>query len=177
MSRPQLVKAIDRYLQRYPEEQSVGERFKQFVLRNEDCFKRSLLEGHVTGSAWIIDGPHKHCLLTHHKKLDRWLQLGGHADGDGNTVRVATREALEESGLKSLQLVSMEIFDLDIHRIPARGHEPEHDHYDVRYLFETSRDELFKVSDESHDLAWVPLAEIESVTTEASILRMVEKTG
>ena len=59
MSRPQLVKAIDRYLQRYPEEQSVGERFKQFVLRNEDCFKRSLLEGHVTGSAWIIDGPHK----------------------------------------------------------------------------------------------------------------------
>jgi len=76
-----------------------------------------------------------------------------------------------------LQLVSLEIFDLDIHRIPARGHEPEHDHYDVRYLFETSRDELFKVSDESHDLAWVPLAEIESVTTEASILRMVEKTG
>lgn len=177
MSRPQLVKAIDRYLQRYPEEQGVGERFKRFVLKHENCFKRTLLEGHVTGSAWIIDGPHKHCLLTHHKKLDRWLQLGGHADGDGNTVRVATREALEESGLKSLQLVSLEIFDLDIHRIPARGNEPEHDHYDVRYLFETARNEPLVVSNESHDLAWVALADIESVTTETSILRMVEKTG
>ena len=109
MSRPKLVKAIDRYLQRYPEEQAVGQEFKQFVLAHEDCFARSLQVGHVTGSAWIIDSPHKHCLLTHHKKLDRWLQLGGHADGDGNTARVATREALEESGLKSLQLVSLEI--------------------------------------------------------------------
>ena len=71
MSRPKLVKAIDRYLQRYPEEQAVGQEFKQFVLAYEDCFSRSLQVGHVTGSAWIIDSPHKHCLLTHHKKLGR----------------------------------------------------------------------------------------------------------
>ena len=147
------------------------------MLAHEDCFARSLQVGHVTGSAWIIDSPHKHCLLTHHKKLDRWLQLGGHADGDGNTARVATREALEESGLKSLQLVSLEIFDLDIHTIPERGDEPEHQHFDVRYLFETSRDAPLVVSDESNDLAWIALDDIEALTSERSILRMVEKTG
>ena len=177
MSRPKLVKAIDRYLQRYPEEQALGQEFKQFVLAHEDCFSRSLQIGHVTGSAWIIDSPHKHCLLTHHKKLDRWLQLGGHADGDGNTARVATREALEESGLKSLQLVSLEIFDLDIHTIPERGDEPEHQHFDVRYLFETNRDAPLVVSDEANDLAWIALDDIEALTSERSILRMVEKTG
>ena len=73
--------------------------------------------------------------------------------------------------------MSLEIFDLDIHTIPERGDEPEHQHFDVRYLFETNRDAPLVVSDESNDLAWIALDDIEALTSERSILRMVEKTG
>jgi 8-oxo-dGTP pyrophosphatase MutT (NUDIX family) len=116
-------------------------------------------------------------LLTHHKKLGRWLQLGGHADGDSQVMRVASREAEEESGLKQLALVSREIFDIDVHLIPERGQEPAHYHYDVRFLFEADKNETLVVSEESNDLAWVPLVSIEDYSCEESILRMVRKTG
>lgn len=177
MSRVTLLKLIDRYGRRYPEELDAIQTFQTFVRSHEDCFERTLSIGHVTGSAWIVDRPHKHCLLTHHRKLNRWLQLGGHADGEDDIARVATREAYEESGLEALQLVSSEIFDLDVHLIPARGDEPAHYHYDVRYLFECIGDPALTLSDESNELAWVALPGIETYTLEASILRMVRKTG
>ncbi|MDA0957710.1 MAG: NUDIX hydrolase [Proteobacteria bacterium] len=177
MSRAALLKSVERYASRYPEEQATIVEFQRFVRANENCFDRNLREGHVTGSSWILDRPHKHCLLTHHRKLNRWLQLGGHADGDSQVARVATREAEEESGLGSIALVSGEIFDIDIHLIPERKHEPAHYHFDVRYLFEGDYDEPLVVSEESHELAWVPLSGIADYTEEESILRMVRKTG
>lgn len=177
MSRVWLLKAIDRYRSRFPEEREVITAFESFVRTHEQCFERTLSNGHVTGSAWILDQAHGHCLLTHHQKLQRWLQLGGHADGDSNIVRVSMREAQEESGLSSLRLISTEIFDLDIHLIPARGAEAEHHHFDVRFLFEGDRSETLSVSSESLDLAWVSLADIRDYTSEDSMLRMVQKTG
>jgi len=177
VSRVALLKLVDRYGRRYPEEGDVIAAFETFVRSHENCFERTLTVGHVTGSAWIVDQPHKHCLLTHHRKLNRWLQLGGHADGDDNIARVATREAYEESGLEALQLVSSEIFDLDVHLIPERGNEPAHYHYDVRYLFECAGDPALTVSEESNELAWAALSEIETYTSEDSIVRMVRKTG
>jgi 8-oxo-dGTP pyrophosphatase MutT (NUDIX family) len=132
--------------------------------------------GHVTGSAWIVDAGRNRCLLTHHKKLNRWLQPGGHADGDADIAGVALREAYEESGLANLALVDPEIFDIDIHLIPLRQNEPEHFHYDVRFLIECGDDEGYVISEESHDLAWVPLSQIRTYSTEYSILRMVKKT-
>ena len=177
MSRVALIKSVERYALRFPAEQAVVADFLSFVQAHENCFDRSLREGHVTGSSWIVDRPHKHCLLTHHKKLGRWLQLGGHADGDSQVMRVATREAEEESGLKQLALVSREIFDIDVHLIPEREQEPAHYHYDVRFLFEADKNEMLVVSEESNDLAWVPLASIEDYSCEESILRMVRKTG
>lgn len=95
-------------------------------------------------------------LLTHHRKLGRWLQLGGHADGDSDLARVALREAEEESGLVDLQ-VEPTIFDLDRHWIPARGDEPGHWHYDVRYVVRATGSERFAVSEESLALAWMPI--------------------
>lgn len=150
-------------------------RLSQFVSSYENCFERTLLIGHVTGSAWIVDRDRTHVLLTHHRKLDKWLQLGGHADGDADVLRVAMREAGEESGLASLQPVHRNIFDVDIHLIPARKTEPEHFHYDVRYALEADRAEPIRVSDESHDLRWVPVAEVHRLTEEESVLRMVRK--
>ena len=151
-------------------------RILSFVLANEECFERSLLVGHVTGSAWIVDPSRSRCLLTHHRKLERWLQLGGHADGQTDVLEVALREAREESGLRSLRSLSTSIFDCDVHPIPARGAEPEHFHYDVRFLFEADAGEPLVVSEESKELAWVPLDEVARFAGEDSVLRMVGKT-
>src|ERR1019366_3306840 len=98
-------------------EARMAEQLRLFVEAHADCFERSLAIGHVTGSAWIVDRDRTHTLLTHHRKLDKWLQLGGHADGDLDILRVALREAREESGLEAIRPVSEEIFDVDIHTI------------------------------------------------------------
>ncbi|MCB0417202.1 MAG: NUDIX hydrolase [Bdellovibrionaceae bacterium] len=153
-------------------------RFSDFVSAHSDCFQRSLLEGHVTGSALVVDAECKQVLLTHHRKLDKWLQLGGHADGDSRVEQVALKEAEEESGLKDLRFhpsLKDRPLDWDIHEIPARPGEPTHYHYDVRYLIQTTDPSAIQCSDESHALRWFPLEEVANYTTEPSLLRLIEK--
>ncbi|MFN2425969.1 MAG: NUDIX hydrolase [Candidatus Binatia bacterium] len=152
-------------------------RIAAFVRANTDCFQRTLLEGHVTGSAWIVNASRSRCLLTHHRKLERWLQLGGHADGQSDILDVAVREAREESGLSTLRVVSTSIFDCDVHRIPARKDEPEHWHYDVRFLLEADDAEPLVLSEESKELAWVALRNVALLGGDASVVRMVAKTA
>ncbi len=147
-----------------------------FVRRQPDCFERTCFEdGHITGSAWIVCPQRRRVLLTHHRKLKKWLQLGGHSDGDANTLRVATREAEEESGLR-MKPLSEGMFDIDIHTIPARGDDPEHKHYDVRFLFEADDHAPLTISDESNDLRWVLIEELHNLTSEESVLRMAHKS-
>lgn len=148
----------------------------RFVETHPDCLLRTQPAGHLTGSAWIVDPTRTRTLLTHHRKLDKWLQLGGHADGDPDLAAVALREAQEESGLTRLRLTSAVIFDLDRHRIPARGAEPEHWHYDLRFMIEADPAEPLVVSHESKDLAWVEIAQVEKLNPEESMARMVRKT-
>lgn len=147
-----------------------------FVAENHDCLWRTQLSGHLTGSAWILNPERTRTLLTHHRKLDKWLQLGGHADGDPDLAAVARREAQEESGLARLRLVSPEIFDLDRHWIPERKSEPAHWHFDLRFLLEADPSEPLVVSSESKDLAWIELDAVSRFTPEESIARMVRKT-
>ena len=146
-----------------------------FIESHTDCFERSLSIGHITGSAWLMDENYERALLTHHRKLDRWLQPGGHADGQSDVLAVAMREAEEESGLGEIELVSDSLFDIDIHLIPARGNEAEHFHYDCRFLLRSVGSDQYSVSEESHDLAWITLANMSRYTTEVSITRMVDK--
>lgn len=149
----------------------------QFVEANENCFDRSLTEGHITGSAWLVDSKMEYVFFTHHKKLDRWLQPGGHSDGDPNTLAVSMREASEESGIEDvfIQPLVQNIFDIDIHTIPARKNEPEHLHYDVRFILETDKSHPLRISDESNEIAWIGIEEIPRLADEESILRMLEK--
>ena len=144
----------------------------EFVESQPKCADRSLAMGHLTGSAWIVDKARKRTLLTHHRKLDKWLQLGGHADGDLDLSRVAFREAEEESGLKRLKLVRGDLFDVDRHLIPARKTEPEHWHFDLRFIVEADPEESLIISDESNDLAWVEIAQMADYNEEESMLRM-----
>jgi 8-oxo-dGTP pyrophosphatase MutT (NUDIX family) len=147
-----------------------------FVRAHPDCFDRTSVAGHVTGSAWVVSGDGTAVVLLHHGKLGRWLQPGGHADGDSDVVRVALREAREETSLQSLRLGGRAIFDVDVHAIPARGAESAHLHYDVRFLFFADRAEDPVPSDESHGALWLALDDARRLAPEESILRMIRKT-
>ena len=139
-----------------------------------DPFTRERLQGHFTGSAWLVSADGQRALLTHHRKLQRWLQPGGHADGDHDLAAVALREAGEESGLSGLALASAAIFDLDKHWIPERKDVPGHWHYDVRYVVAAGTDERFVVSGESLELAWRPIIDIANDEDE-SMRRMANR--
>lgn len=149
--------------------------FHEFAAAQADCCERTLAGGHFTGSAWLVSADGCRVLLTHHRKLDRWLQLGGHADGDGDLAAVALREAEEESGLTGLR-VEPEPFDLDRHFIPARGDELGHWHYDVRFVVRASGNEDFVASEESHALAWREITVIAAdADADESLRRMAGK--
>jgi 8-oxo-dGTP pyrophosphatase MutT (NUDIX family) len=122
-----------------------------------------------------VDTQRISALLVHHAKLNKWMQPGGHADGDENILHVALREAEEETGITNFKLISPTPFDLDIHLIPERKDFPQHLHYDVRFLLEANRSEPILVSEESHDVKWISLHEIETYTRDRSVLRMKEK--
>lgn len=170
-----LLKLLGAYALSWPNEHAPAI-LDSFVRRQPDCFERScFMDGHVTGSAWIVCPRRRRVLLTHHRKLHKWLQLGGHSDGDSNTLRVAKREAEEESGLM-VKAIDERVFDIDIHTIPARGVEPEHKHYDIRFLFEADDSAPLTVSDESIDLRWLAIEDLSSLTSEESVLRMARKT-
>jgi len=167
--------AFERYGKTWPLESAVTALFIDLLSDRDDPFVRMRLAGHFTGSAWLVDSSGERVLLTHHRKLDRWLQLGGHADGDRDLAQVALREAEEESGLSGLS-VEPEIFDLDRHWIPERVDVPGHWHYDVRYVVRAGDDEAYVVSDESHDLAWREIAVIVAdATADDSLRRMATK--
>ena len=119
---------------------------------------------HFTGSALVVDADGGRVLLHHHRKLDRWLQFGGHCDGDEDVLRVAQREALEECGIGGLIVASARPFDLDIHAIPGAGPEPAHEHFDIRYMLIAPEGAAFAGSAESHELRWFTAAELASVS-------------
>jgi hypothetical protein len=177
------------YDNQFQEQLSIINNFENFIKKNPNCLSRDNTSGHITGSACVVDKYFSKVLFTYHAKLKKWLQLGGHADGEKIIQNVALNEALEESGLNNFKFVDIINFpfcfenefykyalpfDLDIHLIPERKNEAEHFHFDVRFILVT-QEENFKISAESLDLKWIDLNEVENYTTEASTLRQVEK--
>ena len=172
MANQALLATIRRYALRHPDEDVC--RFARFVRRQPRCFERDCFDdGHITGSAVLLDASANAMLMTLHAKLGRWLQLGGHADCNSDPLAVACREAREESGL-GVTPVLRDPIDLDIHAIPPLGDDPAHLHYDLRFLLVAERAPL-AISDESLALKWVPLGDVASMTREDSILRLVDK--
>lgn len=159
-------------------EREMRDRMAAFLeMHGARAFDRALDSGHITASAWILDPERRNTVLLHHRKLDRWLQLGGHVDGDPDVRRAALREAREESGLRTLRFIDEAIYDIDVHRIPARGSEPEHDHYDVRFALEADPREPLVRNAESHDVRWIALTDLESYAIDDSVRRLAAKSG
>lgn len=187
MHRKPLLKMLATYAAQHPEECQVAERIASLVREHEDCFARTCRPGHVTGSAWVLSPDRQRCVLVHHAKLGRWLQPGGHADGQSEVAAVALREAQEETGLTQLELAAGPArlcpLDLDVHLIPARFaadgalQEDAHEHHDVRFLVLAKAEEPLVVSDESHDVRWFTHDEVLAHTDEESVLRMLRKAG
>jgi len=166
---------IAEYARRWPLEAATAALFGALLDDGENAFRRERLAGHFTASCWLVDADGERVLLTHHRKLGLWLQLGGHADGECDLRIAALKEAEEESGLSGLRIESG-IFDLDRHWIPEHKGVPAHWHYDVRYVVRAGSDEAYVVSDESHDLAWRTIAELaDDRGADASVRRMARK--
>lgn len=170
-----LYNALDSYKPTNTEEIKSLNEIKIFLKNNENCFSRTNLKGHITAGALVID---KDCnvLLNHHKILDKWLHFGGHSDGEANSLNVAKREVMEESGIVDVNDLDGKIFDVDVHLIPENKskNEPAHYHYDIRFLFITN-EKNFQISDESLDVKWVTMEEAKKLVTNPATIRMLDK--
>jgi 8-oxo-dGTP pyrophosphatase MutT (NUDIX family) len=150
--------------------------FLQLLRTTPEPFSRHQFDpGHITASCYVIDDAGR-LLLHHHRRLNRWLQMGGHVEAGEQPVDAALREAAEESGLRDLQLAKEGIADLDVHVIPAGRGEPEHRHFDVRYIARTGLPEAIAMdAQESNDLMWVDLDRAAFLMKGEESLRVLRK--
>jgi 8-oxo-dGTP pyrophosphatase MutT (NUDIX family) len=167
-----LLELLARHRPSDDEEAADLEAIRTFAARHADPFDRRIREGHLTGSAIIVSAEGTRTLLLHHRKLDRWLQPGGHVeDGDASVFDAALREACEETGLADFSApLGAAILDLDVHAIPASGADPPHFHYDVRFLLTTGNGGGI-----SADAAWFRMDAIPRLDSDGSLSRAVHK--
>jgi 8-oxo-dGTP pyrophosphatase MutT (NUDIX family) len=178
MNKKNILNQLTSYQTNYAEEVIFQEKIIRFLENNDDFYQRSNLAGHLTGSAWVLSPDKKSALLIHHKKLNKWLQPGGHADdGDESLSQTAEREAIEECGLSEISLLNSGVFDVDVHEIPQKGTVPAHFHYDIRFLFQTQTWDFNPDFSEVKAIKWVKLEDLlQDKVLEQSIKRMVLKT-
>jgi len=170
-----IMRLLELYQPLCAEQLSIRDRMIRFVQDYPDCLARDNFYGHLTASAWVVDPEGEKALLTLHRKIGLWLQLGGHSEDDPDLLNVAMREIQEESGLSDLRPVIPGVFDLDVHRIPSVGQDPSHYHFDVRFFLQLQHDQPLIISEESIDLAWYSPEEIFKLNTDASVKRLCEK--
>lgn len=155
-----------------PDHEEARRRILGFVAEHPDALERTCRDGHLTGSALVVDPVSARTLLLFHAKVQRWLQPGGHADGDGDLAHVALREATEETGIAGLRVLTPAI-DLDVHTFhDARGRDPDHLHLDVRHLVLTPPGAVVAANHESEGHVWVTEAELADHDVDLGTRRM-----
>lgn len=148
-------------------------RMLAFVDTHADALLRSCAPGHLTSSALVVDAARERVLVLEHRKLRRWFQPGGHADGEANLAASALREASEESGIDGLVVFGPAI-DLDIHEVRPPAEAP-HDHLDVRYLVLAPAGAVAAHNHESTGQAWVTESQLDGYGPDAGLRRLVRR--
>ncbi len=182
MNKQPILDLLENYQTSFSEEIDFHKQVIDFITQNDDFALRSNLTGQLTGSAWVVNKERTKALLIHHKKLNKWLQIGGHIEDSDQTIEeTILREIKEESGLKTLKLLSSSIYDIDIHTIPQKKEIAEHLHFDIRLIIEADENEaLLPQNEEILDIKWYDLHKVqnlaESTTSiDQSMKRMVDK--
>ena len=161
-----------------PEEEAARVRILGHLRSGGALFDRHRWNGHLTGSAFLLDSAGARLLLIHHRKLDRWLQPGGHGEiSEIDPLAVAMREATEETGVTGLTIFPgyPDPFDLDVHTIPARPDEPAHEHLDIRYVLAVPEDAVIRVDlAEVRAARWFSLEEAAGLP-DVSVARVARK--
>lgn len=150
----------------------LGDRYRALIDGYPDASLRTCRPGHLTGSALVVDSAGANTLLMLHAKFGRWLQPGGHADGDANLAAVAHREATEETGIDGL-LIWPQPLHLDIHKVDPPGEDP-HLHFDVRFLVRAPAGAQPQGNHESRDLRWVPLGGLADFGCDPGLVRLAQ---
>jgi 8-oxo-dGTP pyrophosphatase MutT (NUDIX family) len=157
-------------LKGYEDQEELRRIYLEHLETHPDGMWKSCGHGHITASALVIDPERGRVLLTLHKKLRMWLQMGGHCEpGDGTLADAALREATEESGIEGLALLPGGPVRLDRHHTPCAWH------LDVQYAALAPAGALEAISDESLDLRWFPYDEVADVADD-SVVRLLEAT-
>lgn len=173
--RDQTHQLLTDYSSPYPEEHVYKKEMLQFLDMCPDCFFRSCRVGHFTASAFLLNPEKTHALLLHHAKLDKWMQLGGHCDGDPDVLGVAIKEAQEESGIQKIRAIRPTVFDIGIHLIPPYKVEEAHYHFDIRFLLHAYETDQVIQNHESKALQWFEITGENLPKNRASVDRMFEK--
>lgn len=148
------------------------DRILALLADHDDALVRACRPGHLTGSALVVDPADRRILLMFHTKLQRWLQPGGHADGDGDLARVALREATEETGIEGLRVCEPPV-DLDVHIVDPPA-EDAHEHHDVRFLVLSPPGSVPVGNHESQGLEWVDRSDLDSLGVDTGLLRLTD---
>ncbi len=157
-------KTVEDFLPYNEQEERDKELLLQYLLSGESIFSRGSLGAHMSASAWVVNQSHDKVLMAYHNIYNSWAWTGGHADGETDLLKVAVREAMEETGIKTVRPVTGDIFSLEV--LTVDGHEKKgayvssHLHLNVTYLLEADdREVLHKKEDENSAVGWFPVEE------------------
>jgi len=182
--RVNVIKFLEEFKPQDHQEKTDIEKIIELILQYEDIFVRECLPAHITASALVVNPETMMVLLHNHRKLNKWLQFGGHADGDTDLIRVALKEASEETGLHDLKFYLSSVneqpspIDIELQTIPEKNGVPEHYHLDFRFLLFTSEKDIPTPDEsESQELGFFSFLDIEKMgdKLDPALMRLITK--
>ena len=178
MNQQLLLELLDNYCPYDSAEKESLKATREFIKNSKEFWQRKNIIGHITVSTWVVASDFKHILLAHHRKFDKWLQVGGHIEScDENIVSAAKRELFEETGIREYTILSDGIYDVDVHLIPTNGDETAHNHYDIRLAIIAPININLIQNSEIKDIKWIPVNDVKKFDINNSTVRMVKKTS